>query len=110
MDFERPIVLAGDEVILIFTGVLVCLLGYFIWVKQKLVLLAGYKERFIKHKKALSGFMGKWLFAIGVITALIPLGVRIFSQQILWLYAAVILVAAIRIYTKMPYYFRKDDT
>ena len=110
LDIERPIVLTGDEVILIFTGVLVCLLGYFIWVKQKLILLAGYKERFIKNKKALSGFMGKWLFAIGVITAIIPLGVRMFGQQVLWLYAIVILAVAIRIYIKVPYYFRKENT
>ena len=108
MDIER-FVLAGDDVIFIFTGLLVCLLGYLVWVKQKLVLLAGYKERFIKNKKALSGFMGKWLVAVGVITILMPLWTRIFGQHILWLYTAIILIVAIRIYIKMPYYFRAQD-
>ena len=97
-----------DEIVLIFTGLLVCLLGYFIWVKQKLVLLAGCKEKFIKDKKGLSNFMGKWLFAIGIITVLLPLGIRNFGQQILWLYALIILITAIRIYSKMPYYMRKE--
>ena len=109
MDIERQIMLTGNEVVQIFTGVLVCLLGYFIWVKQKLVLLAGYKERFIKEKKELCGFLGKWLFAAGVLTVLLPLGVRIFSQQILWLYAAIILITAIRIYVKIPYYMLEKD-
>ena len=107
LDIERQLFLAGDEIILIFTGVLVCFLGYLIWIKQKLGLLAGYKERFIKDKKGLSSFMGKWLFTIGIITILIPLGVRAFNQYIWWLYASIILIAALRIYIKMPYYLDK---
>jgi len=108
LDIERQILLTGDDVIFIFTGLLVCLLGYLVWVKQKLVLLAGYKEKFIKNKKGLSGFMGKWLVAVGVITTLMPLWTRIFNQQALWLYAAIIFLVAIHIYFKMPEYFRND--
>ena len=107
MDIERQIVLAGDDIILIFMGLLVCLLGYLVWVKQNLTLLAGKKEKFIKDKKGLSGFMGKWLVAIGVITMLMPICMIIFGQHIVGIYAAIILTIAVRIYTRMPYYLRK---
>ena len=102
LDIVNQFVLSGNDVILIFTGLLVCLLGYLVWIKQKLVLLAGHKEKFIKNKKELSGFMGKWLVALGVITTLMPLWTRIFGQHILWLYAAIIVLVAVRIYIKMP--------
>lgn len=107
LDIERPIVLAGDDMILIFIGLLVCLLGYLVWIKQNLVLIAGKKEKFIKDKKGLSGFLGKWLVVIGLITTIMPVCMIIFGQHIVGIYAAIILTVAVRIYIKIPHYLRK---
>ncbi|KUO50238.1 MAG: hypothetical protein APF76_11035 [Desulfitibacter sp. BRH_c19] len=107
MEIERQILLVSDELILIFIGLLVCMLGYLIWFKQKIALIAGYKEKYIKDKKGLSQFMGKWLFTIGITTMLIPLGIRVIDYYVWWLYTFIILVAAIRIYFRTPYYYKK---
>ena len=93
--------------ILIFIGLLVCLLGYLVWIKQNLVLIAGKKEKFIKDKKGLSGFLGKWLVVIGLITTIMPVCMIIFGQHIVGIYAAIILTVAVRIYIKIPHYLRK---
>lgn len=108
METEGQLLLASDELILIFTGFSVCILGYLIWFKQKISIIAGKKARNIRDKKGLCGFIGKWLFGIGSITMLLPLGIRLLDQYVLWFYTFFILLTALRIYFKIPYYFRKS--
>lgn len=76
-------------------GILMVIMGYLIWVKKMLFLIAGYHPDTVKDEAGLATFIGVYLILLGAVTILVPFLHLAFGGLIFETYGILILVSAI---------------
>ncbi|MFD1777065.1 DUF3784 domain-containing protein [Fredinandcohnia salidurans] len=77
-------------------GLLCVFMGFLVWKKKMLSLIAGYNEETFKgDKEKLAKAVGVFTIMIGVLTILLPFGLEFISEWIGLLYGAVTVVGSI---------------
>lgn len=77
-------------------GLLCVFMGFLVWKKKMLSLIAGYNEETFKgDKEKLAKAVGVFTIMIGVLTILLPFGLEFISEWIGLLYGAITVVGSI---------------
>jgi len=77
-------------------GILCIFMGFLVWKKKMLSLIAGYNEESFKgDKEKLAKAVGVFTIMIGVFTILLPFGLEFISEWIGLLYGAITVVGSI---------------
>jgi hypothetical protein len=77
-------------------GLLCIFMGFLVWKKKMLSLIAGYNEETFKgDKEKLAKAVGVFTIMIGVLTILLPFGLEFISEWIGLLYGAITVVGSI---------------
>ncbi|RFB10203.1 DUF3784 domain-containing protein [Bacillus sp. HNG] len=79
-----------------FAGLLCILLGFLIWKKKQLSLIAGYNEETYKgDKEKLAKVVGLFTIIVGLLTILLPFGLEFVSELFGLLFGAIITIGSI---------------
>jgi len=77
-------------------GLLCIFMGFFVWKKKMLSLIAGYNEETFKgDKEKLAKAVGRFTIIIGVFTILLPFGLEFISEWIGLLFGAITVIGSI---------------
>jgi Domain of unknown function (DUF3784) len=77
-------------------GLLCTFMGFLVWKKKMLSLIAGYNEETFKgDKEKLAKAVGVFTIMIGVLTTLLPFGLEFISEWVGLLYGAITVVGSI---------------
>ncbi|MEH7223383.1 DUF3784 domain-containing protein [Bacillus sp. JJ1566] len=83
-------------IVCFFVGLLCIFMGFLIWRKKQLSLIAGYKEETFKgDKEKLAKVVGLFTIFVGLLTMLLPFGLEFVSEIFGLLFGAIIVIASI---------------
>ncbi|MEH7382771.1 DUF3784 domain-containing protein [Bacillus sp. JJ1533] len=83
-------------IVCFFVGLFCIFMGFLIWKKKQLSLIAGYKEDAYKDdKKKLAKVVGLFTIVIGLLTILLPFGLEFISELFGLLFGAIVVLGSI---------------
>lgn len=83
-------------IVCFMVGLLCIFMGFLIWKKNQLTLIAGYKEETYKgDKEKLAKVVGLFTILVGLLTILLPFGLEFVSELIGLLFGAIIVIGSI---------------
>lgn len=83
-------------IVCFMVGLLCIFMGFLIWKKKQLSLIAGYNEETYKgDKEKLAKVVGLFTILVGLLTILLPFGLEFVSELIGLLFGAIIVIGSI---------------
>ncbi|MEW6458854.1 MAG: hypothetical protein AB1441_07295 [Bacillota bacterium] len=97
------------DVVLLGLGLVLISMGNAVMFADRLARSFGAKLKGVADPRGLSMFIGLWVFGLGVLTALFPVGVRVVGVYYGWALAALAVIGILRVYTGYPRYLKKGE-
>lgn len=100
--------LGPADVVTLGLGLVLISTGNLIMFADRIVRAAGFQLRGIADPGGLSLFLGLWVFALGILTALYPVGVRFLGPYYGWALLCVAVLGVLRMGTGYRRFIHKN--
>ncbi|MCS3924781.1 DUF3784 domain-containing protein [Methanosalsum natronophilum] len=93
-----------EQLIFLFSGLMLIILGYLIAFKKKMCLISGYNENKVKNKHGLAKLVGYFTIILGLMTAIMPILIQYIGEHAIWIFSFVIIGGSILVILKAQKY------
>lgn len=98
------------DVALLGLGLILISTGNVVMFADRLARSFGVEFKGVADPRGLSMFLGLWVFGLGVLTVLFPVGVRVIGVYYGWVLAVLAAIGVLRVYTGYRRYLDKGET